>query len=71
MAADVAGSALSEKGVSPRKWVKANLTESQFLTKEQMHEVVLARLDGKELRMFQKAVAGSKANVLFSSLTTE
>lgn len=63
MAADAAGSAVSEKGVSPRRWVEANLAERQFLTKKQMREVVNARLDGNELRVFQKAVADSKANV--------
>ncbi len=69
MAADVAGSAVSEESnksgnkISPGDWVKANLAETQFLTKEQMREVVNARLDGNELRVFQKTVADSKVNV--------
>ncbi len=68
-AADVAGSAVSEEAnklenkTSPSKWVKANLAESQFLTKKQMREVVEVRLAGKELRDFQKAVADSSAKV--------
>lgn len=69
MAADVAGSAVSEESnksgnkISPGDWVKANLAKTQFLTKEKMREVVNARLGGNELRVFQKAVAASKANV--------
>lgn len=69
MAADVAGSTVSEESnksgnkISPGDWVKANLAETQFLTKEQMREVVNARLGGNELRVFQKAVADSKDNV--------
>lgn len=62
-AADVAGSALPEKEIAPRKWIEINLAESQFLRAEQMREVVKVRLDGKELRQFQKAVANSQANV--------
>lgn len=69
MAADVAGSAVSEESnksgnkISPDDWVKANLAETQFLSKKQMREVVKEKLDGKELRVFQKAVADSKANI--------
>jgi CRISPR-associated endonuclease/helicase Cas3 len=62
-AADVAGSALPEKNIAPRKWIEKNLAESQFLKAEQMQEVVKARLKGNELREFQKAVANAKANV--------
>jgi len=62
-AADVAGSALPEKDVTPRNWIKENLAEKQFLKAEQMREVVSARLKGNELRKFQKAVADSQANV--------
>jgi CRISPR-associated endonuclease/helicase Cas3 len=62
-AADVAGSALPEKDVVPREWIETNLAESQFLKAEQMREVVKVRLNGKELRKFQKAVANAKKNV--------
>lgn len=62
-AADVAGSALPEKKIAPRKWIEINLAESQFLRAEQMREVVNARLKGNELREFQKAVANSQANI--------
>ncbi len=62
-AADVAGSALPEKDVSPRKWIELNLAEGQFLRAEQMREVVKVRLNGNELRAFQKAVGASKAKV--------
>jgi CRISPR-associated endonuclease/helicase Cas3 len=58
-AADVAGSALSPEKVTPHKWVRANLAETQFVTSDKMHEVVRARLEGKPLRPFQKAIAGS------------
>lgn len=58
-AADVAGSALSPEKVTPHKWVRANLAETQFVTSDKMHEVVRARLRGKPLRPFQKAIAGS------------
>lgn len=62
-AADIAGSALPEKDVSPRKWIELNLAEDQFLKAEQMREVVNVRLNGNELRKFQKDVANSKAKV--------
>ena len=62
-AADVAGSALPEKTKKIREWIELNLAESQFLRAEQMREVVKARLDGNELRAFQKAVGNSKAKV--------
>ena len=62
-AADVAGSALPEKEVSPRKWIEINLAESQFLKAMQMREVVNARLDGNGLRKFQRDVATAKAKV--------
>lgn len=62
-AADVAGSALSEKGNTPQKWVKENLAEKQFLKAEQMREVVNVSLKGNDLRKFQQAVAESQAKV--------
>lgn len=62
-AADVAGSALPEKGETPQKWIRENLAERQFLKAQQMREVVKARLDGNDLRKFQKAVADSEAKV--------
>ena len=62
-AADVAGSALSPEKIAPRKWVKANLAESQFVTPDEMSEVVRARLKGKPLRAFQKAIANSIKNI--------
>ncbi len=62
-AADVAGSALPEKDVSPRKWVEINLAEKQFLRAEQMREVVNVRLNGNDLRDFQKAVADSEKKI--------
>lgn len=62
-AADVAGSALPEKTKQIREWIETNLAESQFLTAEQMREVVKVRLNGNELRNFQKAVGNSKAKV--------
>jgi CRISPR-associated endonuclease/helicase Cas3 len=62
-AADVAGSALPEKRVSPRKWIEVNLAENQFLKAEQMREVVRVRLDGNDLRKFQRDVATAKAKV--------
>jgi len=62
-AADVAGSALPEKNVAPRKWIETNLAENQFLKAEQMREVIKVRLKGNELRKFQKAVAEAKANI--------
>lgn len=62
-AADVAGSAmLPEKGkVVIRQWVHDTL--SQRVSSKQMQEVVAARLKGKELRDFQKAIGGSRARV--------
>lgn len=62
-AADVAGSALSENKAIPRKWIKANLAETQFIKTEQMCEVVKARLRGKKLRKFQESVATSPKKV--------
>jgi CRISPR-associated endonuclease/helicase Cas3 len=62
-AADVAGSALSPEKVTPRKWVQANLAESQFVTPDEMREVVRARLKGKPLRPFQKAIADSSKHI--------
>ena len=62
-AADVAGSALPEKTKKIREWIEVNLAESQFLKAEQMREVVKVRLNGNELRDFQKAVGASKAKV--------
>lgn len=62
-AADVAGSALSENKAIPRKWIEINLAESQFLKAEQMREVVKVRLDGKQLRDFQKDIANSTKNI--------
>ncbi len=62
-AADVAGSALPEKTKRIREWIELNLAESQFLRAEQMLEVVKVRLNGNELRDFQKAVGNSKAKV--------
>ena len=69
MAADVAGSAVSEESnkfgnkISPGDWVKANLAESQFLAAGQMQKVVDASLKENKLRDFQKAVAESKSKV--------
>jgi CRISPR-associated endonuclease/helicase Cas3 len=62
-AADVAGSAmLPEKGkVVIRDWVHDTLRRR--VSSEQMHEVVEARLKGKKLRDFQKAIGGSRARV--------
>ncbi|MGB7070349.1 MAG: CRISPR-associated helicase Cas3', partial [Pyrinomonadaceae bacterium] len=62
-AADVVGSALPEKDISPRKWIEINLDQSRFLKTEQANEVVNARLNGNTLRDFQKAVSSSKAKV--------
>jgi len=62
-AADVAGSALPEKTKKIREWIELNLGDSQFIKAEQMREVVKERLNGNELREFQKSVANSKANV--------
>lgn len=62
-AADVAGSALSPEKVTPRKWVQANLAESQFVTPDEMHEVVRARLKGNALRSFQEGIADSNKQV--------
>jgi CRISPR-associated endonuclease/helicase Cas3 len=62
-AADVAGSALPEQRISPRKWVKANLAESQFVSARDMRKVVRARLGRNTLRNFQRTVANSTANV--------
>lgn len=62
-AADVAGSALPEKDVSPRKWIEINLAESQFLKAAQMREVVNVRLGRNDLRKFQRDVATAKAKV--------
>ena len=62
-AADVAGSAmLPEKGkVVIRQWVHETL--NQRVSADQMHEVVSARLKGKESRCFQKAIGESEARV--------
>ena len=62
-AADVAGSALSPEKVTPHKWVRANLAETQFVTSDKMYEVVRARLEGKPLRPFQKAIAVSEKQI--------
>lgn len=62
-AADVAGSALSPEKIPPRKWVQANLAESQFVTPDEMREVVRARLKGKPLRPFQEAIANSSKHI--------
>jgi CRISPR-associated endonuclease/helicase Cas3 len=62
-AADVAGSAmLPEKGkVIIRQWVHETLNER--VSANQMHEVVKARLKGKEPRDFQNAIGQSEARV--------
>ncbi|MGI8542455.1 MAG: CRISPR-associated helicase Cas3' [Aridibacter sp.] len=62
-AADVVGSALPEKDVTPREWVRENLAESRFLKAEQMREVVRVRLNGNDLRKFQNDIANSPAKI--------
>jgi CRISPR-associated endonuclease/helicase Cas3 len=62
-AADVAGSAmLPEKGkVVIRHWVHDTLRRR--VSAEEMNEVVSARLKGKELREFQRAIGGARKRV--------
>ncbi len=62
-ASDVAGSAmLPEKGkVVIRQWIHETL--SRRVSSERMHEVVDARLKGREPRKFQKAIGQSRKRV--------
>jgi len=62
-AADVAGSAmLPEKGkIVIRQWVHDTLRRR--VSAEEMNEVVSARLKGKELREFQRAIGGARKRV--------
>jgi CRISPR-associated endonuclease/helicase Cas3 len=61
VAADVAGSALLPEGVSPKTWVANALAKRP--TSHQLQAVVTARLQGRSLRPFQRAIAESPARV--------